>query len=457
MSGRHAGVLDGATDAAIAVDAAVRAAAAAGVERHAPAPSGRGWLRALADAIEAHRDELVALAHAETHLSEARLSGEIVRTATQLRFFAGVIEEGVVPRGDARLARRVARAAPPRPAPDAPADRRRRGVRRVQLPVRVLGARQRHRLGARRGLPVVVKAHPGHPALSRRVAEVARDALVGAGAPADAVVLVEGVDEGVALVRTSAHRRRRLHRIDPRRPRALRPRRRPAGAHPVLRRARIAEPRRRDRGGGRLGRRRHRRRASRARSRATAGSTARSPASSSCRPTPGSRRRCATRSGRSARIGCSPTASTRPSRRAPPGSAASTDAEVVWRGAADEGVAPATVDRRPTRPRSRPTPRPGSRECFGPLTVLVRYEDRRGARRGDRGARGRPHRVDPPCARRGRDRARRGARPRGRPARLQRAGRPVSRSGGRSTTAAAGRRRRRRCTRRWARPRSAGS
>ena len=93
MSGRHAGVLDGATDAAIAVDSAVRAAAAAGVERSTRAERA-GWLRALADAIEAHRDELVALALAETHLSEARLSGEIVRTATQLHFFAGVIEEG---------------------------------------------------------------------------------------------------------------------------------------------------------------------------------------------------------------------------------------------------------------------------------------------------------------------------------------------------------------------------
>ena len=199
MSGRHAGVLDGATDAAIAVDSAVRAAAAAGVERSTRAERA-GWLRALADAIEAHRDELVALAHAETHLSEARLGGETVRTATQLHFFAGVIEEGSYL--EATLDSPDASLVPPRP-----------DLRRMLRPIgpvavfaasnfpfafSVLGNDTASALAA--GCPVVVKAHPGHPALSRRVAEVARDALVGAGAPADAVVLVEGVDEGVALV-----------------------------------------------------------------------------------------------------------------------------------------------------------------------------------------------------------------------------------------------------------------
>ena len=131
----------------------MRAAAAAGVERSTRAERAC-WLPALADAVELHRDELVALAHDETHLSEARLDGEVVRTATQLRFFAGVDRGGLVPRGDARLARRVARAAAG-PTCGGCCDRSasRRGVRRVELPVRVLGARQRHRLGARRRLP----------------------------------------------------------------------------------------------------------------------------------------------------------------------------------------------------------------------------------------------------------------------------------------------------------------
>ncbi len=75
------------------VDTAVRAAAAAGVERSTRAERAM-WLPALADAVELHRAELVAVAHDETHLSEARLDGEVVRAAAQLRFFVGVIEDG---------------------------------------------------------------------------------------------------------------------------------------------------------------------------------------------------------------------------------------------------------------------------------------------------------------------------------------------------------------------------
>jgi NADP-dependent aldehyde dehydrogenase len=51
------------------------------------------------------------------------------------------------------------------------------------------------------GCPVVVKAHPGHPALSRRVADIVAVALEGAGLPAGSLQLVEGQDAGVALLR----------------------------------------------------------------------------------------------------------------------------------------------------------------------------------------------------------------------------------------------------------------
>ena len=205
MSGRHVDAIDGtadapdATDAVVAVDIAVRAAAAAGVER-----SSRGdramWLRALAAELELHRAELVALAHDETHLSEARLAGEVVRTATQLRFFAGVIEEGSYL--EATLDSPDASLVPPRP-----------DLRRMLRPIgpvavfaasnfpfafSVLGNDTASALAA--GCPVVVKAHPGHPRLSHRVAELAREALEAAGAPADALVLVEGLEAGVALV-----------------------------------------------------------------------------------------------------------------------------------------------------------------------------------------------------------------------------------------------------------------
>ena len=44
--------------------------------------------RQIADALEAERTELVALADAETHLGTPRLNGELTRTTFQLRLFA---------------------------------------------------------------------------------------------------------------------------------------------------------------------------------------------------------------------------------------------------------------------------------------------------------------------------------------------------------------------------------
>ncbi|WP_022891480.1 aldehyde dehydrogenase family protein [Agromyces subbeticus] len=188
------------TDAATDVEVAVRLAAASGVDRSSRADRAR-WLTALADAIEAHRDELVELAGEETHLGAARLSGEVTRTATQLRFFAGVALEGSYV--EATL-----------DAPDASLTPPRADLRRILRPIgvvavfaasnfpfafSVLGNDTASALAA--GCAVVVKAHPGHPRLSRRVAELGRAALAGAGAPASALALVDGFDAGTALVR----------------------------------------------------------------------------------------------------------------------------------------------------------------------------------------------------------------------------------------------------------------
>jgi NADP-dependent aldehyde dehydrogenase len=209
MSGRHVVAVDESTHLAddagaggqvdVEVDAAVRAAAGTGVGQSSRADRA-AWLRALAAGLELHRDELVALAREETHLSEARLRGEVVRTATQLRFFADVIDEGSYL--EATLDAPDASLVPPRP-----------DLRRMMRPIgpvavfaasnfpfafSVLGNDTASALAA--GCPVVVKAHPGHPRLSRRVVELAREALQGAGAPSDALGLVEGVESGVALV-----------------------------------------------------------------------------------------------------------------------------------------------------------------------------------------------------------------------------------------------------------------
>ncbi|MFC9561841.1 aldehyde dehydrogenase family protein, partial [Agromyces sp. NPDC056965] len=169
------------TDPGAEVDVAVRLAAASGFGRSSRADRAR-WLVALAEALEAHRDELVALAAAETHLSPARLTGEVTRTATQLRFFAGVALEGSYV--EATLDSPDAALAPPRP-----------DLRRMLRPIgvvavfaasnfpfafSVLGNDTASALAA--GCPVVVKAHPGHPRLSRRVVELGREALAAAGA-----------------------------------------------------------------------------------------------------------------------------------------------------------------------------------------------------------------------------------------------------------------------------------
>ncbi len=180
-------------------DEAAARAAASGVGATSRDDRAR-WLEALAGALEANRAELVAIAHRETHLSEARLDGEVTRTASQLRFFAGVAREGGYL--EAMLDAPDPSTIPPRP-----------DLRRMLRPIgpvavftasnfpfafSVLGNDTASALAA--GCAVVVKAHPGHPELSRRTAELAIAALARAGAPDGALSLVEGVEAGVALV-----------------------------------------------------------------------------------------------------------------------------------------------------------------------------------------------------------------------------------------------------------------
>ena len=159
-------------------------------------------LRAVADALDAGVDELVALAHEETGLTHARLAGEVARTTGQLRLFASELEDGswldvIIDTPDPE-AQPVAR-------PD---------LRRMQVAVgpvlifaasnfpfafSVAGGDTASALAA--GCPVVVKAHPGHPATSRRTAEIVTDAWEGAGMPVGSFALVEGEQTGVTVLR----------------------------------------------------------------------------------------------------------------------------------------------------------------------------------------------------------------------------------------------------------------
>lgn len=160
-------------------------------------PSRRqAWLESVADALDAHRDELTRLADLETALGRTRLTGELARTAAQLRFYGRVAAEGgylgaaIDHRTDAtpRLVR----------------------INRPLGPVAVFGAGNfpfafgmlgndtASALAA--GCPVVAKAHPAHVVTCARLAEIAEQALREAGAPPGTFGMVVGFDAGVELV-----------------------------------------------------------------------------------------------------------------------------------------------------------------------------------------------------------------------------------------------------------------
>jgi NADP-dependent aldehyde dehydrogenase len=161
-----------------------------------------GVLAALADALEASAADLVPVAAEETHLTDARLEGELSRTTHQLRLFAEVLADGAylgatIDTHDPRLA--------PVPRPD---------LRRMLAPIgpvlvfaasnfpfafSVAGGDTASALAA--GCPVVLKAHPGHPRLSALTGEVVTETLAAAGAPSGAFAVMTGLDNGrIALL-----------------------------------------------------------------------------------------------------------------------------------------------------------------------------------------------------------------------------------------------------------------
>lgn len=158
-------------------------------------------LLAAAEALLAARAELVATAMEETGLSEARLSGELKRTAVQLKLFADVVVEGTYL--DVRI-------------DDADPDfvlGARPDVRRFRIAVgpvlnfaasnfpfafSVAGGDTAAALAA--GCPVIVKAHSGHPRLSVQTAEVVAGALESAGAPEGTLQVILGQQAGVDML-----------------------------------------------------------------------------------------------------------------------------------------------------------------------------------------------------------------------------------------------------------------
>ena len=186
------------------VDRAVQLAAAAapvwarlaGADRHK-------FMGAIADKLEARSAELVARATQETGLPEARLKGEVVRTAGQLRLYGETAA-----RGD-WLDARIETALPerkPLPKPD------HRSLLRPLGPVVVFGSSNfpfaysvaggDTASAFAAGCPVIVKAHPAHPGTSEMVGRLILHAVRECGLPEGTFSLLfdAGFEVGQALV-----------------------------------------------------------------------------------------------------------------------------------------------------------------------------------------------------------------------------------------------------------------
>ncbi|MFM8239757.1 MAG: aldehyde dehydrogenase (NADP(+)), partial [Actinomycetota bacterium] len=186
----------------ITVDAACAAAhAAAPAVAASDLTTRAGWLEAMADALDAARDDLVPIAVEESRLGVDRLTGEVGRMTGQLRLMAQVVREGsflgIV------LDKALPDITPPRP-----------DLRRMNVPLgpvavfsasnfpfafATIGGDTASALAS--GCPVVVKPNPGHPRLADAVMAVAQDALAVAGVPAGMLTMVSHeLQPGIDLV-----------------------------------------------------------------------------------------------------------------------------------------------------------------------------------------------------------------------------------------------------------------
>ncbi len=186
------------------VDLAVEAATDAYASFSTSSPKQRAdFLRAIASEIESRGDLLTKYGCLETALPEARLNMERGRTIGQLNFFANWIEEG------SWLQARIETKDPertPLPKPDI------RSCNKAIGPVAVFGASNfplafstaggdtASALAA--GCPVVVKAHPAHPATCELIAQSIAAAIKTCGLPSGVFNQIQGggFDVGQRLV-----------------------------------------------------------------------------------------------------------------------------------------------------------------------------------------------------------------------------------------------------------------
>ena len=184
--------------------AAEKAATAFQVYRKKSGMEKALFLEAIADEIVKIGDPLITVAAAETALPIARLEGERGRTVNQLKMFAALLREGswVDARIDTALPERQ-----PLPRPD---------LRFMHIPLgpvvvfgasnfplafSVAGGDTASALAA--GCPVIVKAHPAHPATSALVGTAIQAAAIHTKMPDGVFSLLfdDGIEVGQTLVR----------------------------------------------------------------------------------------------------------------------------------------------------------------------------------------------------------------------------------------------------------------
>jgi len=182
-----------------AVEAAARAGEAFATYRHESGKTKALFLRRIAENLEANGEAIVAAANEETSLPLPRLHSELGRTTGQLRLFAELVEDGSWV--DARIDRANPNRKPPKP------DLRSMlrpigavavfGASNFPLAFSVAGGDTASALAA--GCPVVVKAHPAHLRTSALAA-----AAIASAVPEGVFAMIEGVEEGIALVQQPA-------------------------------------------------------------------------------------------------------------------------------------------------------------------------------------------------------------------------------------------------------------
>lgn len=183
--------------------AAKAAAETAELYRHTTPSQRSRLLNTIADCLENEREKIVKRAHLESALPLVRLNGELTRTATQLRLFAGLVNQG----GWQEV---ILDTPQPERKPLAKPDIRRHNI--AMGPVAVFGASNfplafstgggdtASALAA--GCPVIVKGHPAHPGTSAIVAECIAQALTLCQLPQSVFTLLQGTSHtlGQALV-----------------------------------------------------------------------------------------------------------------------------------------------------------------------------------------------------------------------------------------------------------------